>query len=467
MIVKIGKPGRSFVKLALYLGHDIKADTTKRVAWTHTLNCAHDHVPSAVHEMYTTWLDADFLKQEAGVPLTGRKLEKPVKHFSLNWDPSEKPTPKEMVAAVESYLTRMGWQDHQAVLIAHSDKKYRHVHVMLNAVHPETGLRLQESYEHRRTAAWCEQYERAHGIVCEERLKPVGQRAKSPPRPVWERLQGIAAEGLEPIAFDRPEVEPHLPPGWKAEEWKHLKALQREQRDAFFAGGKDVYRGIRNQIYQEVRQTYRAEWAEYFALKRADAAPDVLQAFRDNLVAQQKETLDHYARIAANEVRTQRDIAYRALLDRQKAEREVLTDRQKHGVSSSQLWHAKEAARLRAEIATVGSDAVPPALTAAEARRTAWTQRAGMVAQQRSASRWKGNVTMAASPRSPSSATAPPEPATPRPGDAQPPNVAAPSRTPERNTWEKLLGRFGGRFLHRARTAEPAPGKKVGVEPDL
>src|SRR5258708_7781642 len=86
MIVKIRPLGRSFSKLALYLSHDPKhAETSERLDWTRTLNCAHDHVPSAVHEMYTTWLDGPALKQAAGVRAGGRRIEKPVKHHSLSW----------------------------------------------------------------------------------------------------------------------------------------------------------------------------------------------------------------------------------------------------------------------------------------------------------------------------------------------------------------------------------------------
>ena len=54
------------------------------MAWTDTLNPAHDHIESAVHEMYTTCLDADLLKQEAGIRPGGSKVEKPIKHVSLN-----------------------------------------------------------------------------------------------------------------------------------------------------------------------------------------------------------------------------------------------------------------------------------------------------------------------------------------------------------------------------------------------
>lgn len=68
MIVRIMSAGKSFKGLSAYLTHDPNADTDERVAWTHTLNCANDHVPSAVDEMVWTARDAELLKQEAGDP---------------------------------------------------------------------------------------------------------------------------------------------------------------------------------------------------------------------------------------------------------------------------------------------------------------------------------------------------------------------------------------------------------------
>ena len=97
MIVRIGTGGKSFKGLSDYLTHDPKANTDKRVDWTHTHNLANDHVPSAVDEMYQTASNAELLKQEAGVRAGGRTTEAPVKEVSLNWYPGEKPTREHMI----------------------------------------------------------------------------------------------------------------------------------------------------------------------------------------------------------------------------------------------------------------------------------------------------------------------------------------------------------------------------------
>jgi hypothetical protein len=95
-----------------------------------------------------------------------------------------------MVETTEEFLKHMKWQEHQAVLVAHNDKSYAHVHVMLNVVNPETGLRLDDSFEKRRAQKWAGAYELEQGrIYCEQRLLSPEQREAAPPRKVWTAFQ--------------------------------------------------------------------------------------------------------------------------------------------------------------------------------------------------------------------------------------------------------------------------------------
>lgn len=108
MIPRIQSSGKSFAGLGAYLTHDVKAETTKRVAWTHSLNCANDNPQQVVDEMYWTFEQADLIKEQAGRGSGGRALENPVKHVSLNWHPSEKPDRDAMIATSEQFMERMG-----------------------------------------------------------------------------------------------------------------------------------------------------------------------------------------------------------------------------------------------------------------------------------------------------------------------------------------------------------------------
>lgn len=344
MIVKFAKPGASFKGVALYLTHDPDhAATSERVAWTHTLNLAHDHIESAVHEMYTTCLDAELLKAEAGVRAANATVEKPVKHISLNWHPSETPEREDMIRAAESFLKRMGWHEHQAALIAHDDKAYRHVHLVVNAIHPVTGLKLNDSFEKRRAQEWALGYEREMGrIFCEQRLKPLAERQASEPRPAWMAMR----EQVERELFaERSRNEFDLSYMGRAEnrgtierqEWEILKELQKEERLAFFTEGKQVYKDLNRALYREVREEFRPDWASYYAAKRDGLGFQALAEIRAGLIARQKEVLDERREAAAGAVRAVRDKEYRALLDAQKEQRADLIDRQELGLSSPHL----------------------------------------------------------------------------------------------------------------------------------
>src|SRR5262249_40864082 len=154
VVPKLFAAGKSFKKLAAYLLHDAdKAKTSERVAWTHTLYMASDTPALAVDEMLWTTRAAEDLKREAGIRAGGRPLENPVRHFSLNWHPSETPSREHMTQTVESFLAHMKWDEHQALIVCHTDRQ-PHVHVMLCGVHPETGKALDTSFEKRRAQEW-------------------------------------------------------------------------------------------------------------------------------------------------------------------------------------------------------------------------------------------------------------------------------------------------------------------------
>ena len=75
------------------------------------------------------------MKRLAGGAATGRKLEKPVCHYSLNWAKDEKPDRQEMLRVAEGSLKALGMERHQALIVSHRDGQ-PHVHVIANRVEP-------------------------------------------------------------------------------------------------------------------------------------------------------------------------------------------------------------------------------------------------------------------------------------------------------------------------------------------
>ncbi|HEX3861120.1 MAG TPA: relaxase/mobilization nuclease domain-containing protein [Stellaceae bacterium] len=319
--------GKSFKGLATYLLHDPdKAKTDQRVPWTHTLNLASDHPSLAVDEMLWTYRGADYLKREAGIKAGGRKLEHPVKHFSLNWHPTEKPSKTHMIETVEGFLKHMGWSEHQALLVAHNDKPHAHVHVMLNVVHPETGKALNAGFEKRRAGDWAYRYELERGrVFCEQRSKPFFERERAPTRQAWTRMKESqhtydTAEYQRLVKgfdyFQRNDAE-----GGEAKVKEAFKAHQRQQRDQFFIDGKKVFRQTRDAVFHEVRREFRPAWREYYQAKRNGKDAGDLSAMKEKLLKEQNAMLDDWRKIAMDNLKAQRDIEYKALLKQQDNDR--------------------------------------------------------------------------------------------------------------------------------------------------
>jgi len=342
MIVKISSSGKSFAGLSTYLTHDPNAETDKRVAWTHTRNLANDHVPSAVDEMYWTARNAELLKQEAGVRAGGRATESPVKHVSLNWSPEDNPTREHMIETAQGFLRYMNWQEHQAILVAHDDKAYKHVHIMLNVIHPETGLRLSDDFEQRRAQAWALQYERDQGrVYCEQRLNNVEDREKSMPRNVWMAFQQNEKEfqRAEQLLSENREIRVNAAENPRNSEWKILKEFQRDERQEFFAQGKIEFSNLRQSIYREVREEFRGRWAEYYEAHKNGADPESLASQKAEIVADQKAVLEPRRDAACLELRESRDERYRDLLDRQADTRSDLRWRQDAGLDNAPFFN--------------------------------------------------------------------------------------------------------------------------------
>ena len=102
------------------------------------------------------------LKRLAGAAATGRKLEKPVCHYSLNWAKDEKPDRQEMRRAAQESLKALGMERHQALIVSHRDGQ-PHVHVIANRVDPESGKAAGLSRSKLRLSKWAERYEREQG----------------------------------------------------------------------------------------------------------------------------------------------------------------------------------------------------------------------------------------------------------------------------------------------------------------
>src|SRR2546425_10247828 len=149
------------------------------------------------------------------------RVEVPVYHLTINFDPNDPVTPAEMQAVADRVLRDLDLAEYQALMVAHQDRAHPHVHIMVNRVHPETGVawdRWQDQPQIQRTLR---ELERELGLreVAGRRYQLDGQ--ESPERAPLTNGERRQAERTGDAAFpDR--VRAHLPELRAAQSWTEL-----------------------------------------------------------------------------------------------------------------------------------------------------------------------------------------------------------------------------------------------------
>jgi hypothetical protein len=140
-VIATSSSGQRFAALARYLLHGRSGEEAERVAWTAGRNLDTDDPELAAVLMQAT----------AGQNV---RVEAPVYHLTISFDPNDSVTPEQMQTVADRVLADLGLSEHQALLVAHQDRAHRHVHLMINRVHPATGIawdRWQDQPQTQRT----------------------------------------------------------------------------------------------------------------------------------------------------------------------------------------------------------------------------------------------------------------------------------------------------------------------------
>lgn len=449
MIVRFEASGTSFVGAGRYYLHDkaadrslpkhLKPETDERVWFSDTRNCLSTKPDEALIEMWRTADDQAFLKAQAGVRAPGRRCEEPVKTMSLAWHKDDAPSPEHMIATADSFLKHMGWSEHQAVFVGHSDTEHRHVHIILNRVHPEHGRTLNDFRDQVRAQQWAHTYEKEHGkIWCENREPNAELRRDRAEDHAKVRAGEMTPEQRAAAeATRRQPANQHLPHNvvlmarpqekqFKNEEQIReerdklerdlLKADQRAEREAWFKNGAKLFKATRHAVYDEVRAEFRPEWRTLYkdhaaARKEADAASKsgVSRAYHYAKNGQWAEARTAYKERShiINAVNTAFTARQKELKERQKT---TLKDRQDAAITALReardpaykLLLARqftERAQLRAEQARPGHEAEKPRTSAQD-----------YLDQVRAAAAANENKDPAATPTQAANSNAPPTP---------------------------------------------------------
>jgi hypothetical protein len=420
MIPRI-QTGTSFKGAALYYLHDKRHQgeaerlTSDRVAWTHAVNTLENDPEAVLAEMRQTALDQSFLKIQAGKRVDGRPTGRTVMTVALAWAPDQQPNQADMIEAGNSFLRHMGWQEHQVLFVAHNDTKHPHVHLIINRVHPETGMTIDDAWSKTRAQKWALSYEREHGrVYCEGReakySRDEGRDAQHMTYREWKIWQEIGKDQ---------RIDPGHQRAVEAGEWSTLKDGQRDSRIAFWKETGDLRKQLRAGFRQEVRAEFADKWSEYakvratrdqeaklydrearrgirelrragntrkvvtemvkgtdgrtYRKRRGVESPGIerikerqkayharqreeLYQLRAAIAAQQKERLEQLSEVGLRQLSADREKAYQALLASHRQDRKELTKDQAEGE------------RRRDVLSTVGQYRSPTSLTPVQTR---------------------------------------------------------------------------------------------------
>ncbi len=117
----------SFYNVARYLETPKSHRTDRvRVAWMEGRNIISDErLMDAAREMEL-------------VAAASTLARRPGLHFSISWAPEDDPSRSQMTEVSDRVLKKLNLQGHQAMLVAHGDEHYDHVHAIVNRIHPIT-----------------------------------------------------------------------------------------------------------------------------------------------------------------------------------------------------------------------------------------------------------------------------------------------------------------------------------------
>jgi Relaxase/Mobilisation nuclease domain len=271
MVPAIAEGGKSFKGAALYYLHDKREPgeamrlTDNRVAWTQTVNLGTDNPETAWRIMAATAMRQDKLKADAGIKATGRKMTGTVFSYSLAWPPGYRPTKEEMLEAARDSLKVLALEEHQAIILEHTDEPHPHVHIIANRVHPETGRAATVSYSKLKLSQWAQDYEQKQGqIVCPQRVennarRKQGEFVRSPrkPRPAYELEKAKTANDRDGIEF---------------------KQLEQKQKDASLHAQERLVRDSHAPQWEGLNRTYatvKTKWQAKTDKKKQESALEI------------------------------------------------------------------------------------------------------------------------------------------------------------------------------------------------
>lgn len=153
MLAKIAPATNDFQAIARYFLRG-KPGTTPhpdRVAWTFAQN-----LPTDDPELAATYM--------AATASLSPRTRNAAYHVMIAWHQREHPSADVMQAIARQTLDLAGLAEHQALIMGHGDKPHRHLHMLINRVHPDTGRAWKTSHDFARFDRIMQQLSAAYGF---------------------------------------------------------------------------------------------------------------------------------------------------------------------------------------------------------------------------------------------------------------------------------------------------------------
>lgn len=269
--------GRAFKSLANYLLHDVEADTSERVGWVQSYNLAGADGDRSWRLMASTAMSAKSLKEAAGLRTSGGQNKKPVYHYTLTWpqDDNDRLDPDMQRKAVAESLKTLGFEEHQALAVEHTDLDHKHVHVVVNLINPVDGTTPKLSYTQKNLRKWANKFEEENDLTLTEGSRTNEQKrqngeqvdARRKKRNIWEQEQ---REGNDKRSAWLRSQENGIKRNLSAEA-REMRQLHNDEWQAAKVAWKDKKANLNDAREREIEQAiegikadFKPEWAKVF-----------------------------------------------------------------------------------------------------------------------------------------------------------------------------------------------------------
>jgi hypothetical protein len=218
MIGKVVPPGKGFSGLVRYLldGGKDNPSPIERATWHAIRNMLIDD-PRLVPALMRATAEKS------------KRVQVPVYHYVISWARQEAPSDDFMRQVADVTCGDLELDEYQRLYVAHDDTDHRHVHIVVNRVHPETGVawrtsndyaRIETSLRRQAEVAGMAFVPGRHNTADQSPGKPRRpktrelQRAKRlqqrTPQPQWSRQEADERKATLRLIFDQARSWDHL-----------------------------------------------------------------------------------------------------------------------------------------------------------------------------------------------------------------------------------------------------------------